>query len=100
MFTLSTEFIQEIRQATESNEISWVNVDGYLCSDTVFKGQKYMICKYPLENSNSFDVSFNKLNAYNNMVRPYLEFSEGDLLYNELIELADLVWEKKNVIAA
>ena len=63
-------------------------------------GQKYMICNYPLENSNSFDVSFNKFNVYNNMVRPYLEFSEVNKFYNELIALAVLVWEKRSVIVA
>lgn len=99
MFTIDLDFIFKIKQATLNKQIVWQNVEGYLCSDTTYNGSKYIICKYPLDDG-SYDVSFNKLNAYNNIIRPYREFSKGSVFYEELIELSDLVWKTKIMIAA
>ena len=59
-----------------------------------------MICKFPLEEDGKFDVSLNKLNKFSSIIRPFREFSEGHEFYKQLIELADLAWEKKVLKAA
>ena len=94
-FQITQKLLKEIKKATLSEKMEWYNVEGDLCSEGRYKNDLYFICKYPIKNSRQFEVSFNKINEYGNIIKPFKEFHEGQTFFKEILELADIVWERK-----
>ena len=98
---LSVQFIEMLNRATNDGSVKWVQREDFICSETErrYNGHKYVICRYEFDGAPD-EVSFNRIDHYGNMIRPYREFKSGDIVYEALIDLAAKVNEKKKVMSS
>ena|ERR1019366_7979671 len=81
------DIAKELIEATDSNKISWAEIENTYCLESSYENKKIVICKYPNPETKKDVVSFNFLDENDYVIEPFNQLTDEKEGYGILIEL-------------